>query len=156
MKLKVEKLVLPVTVSSTKHPYLPATPTSNSATILFLDAAKRLVVVGTASDFRYKVEIDAAVKQLKSLGVDVIGVAFGVNVDTLTIRKISSFPTTDNFKIASTITDLISRLPRSIVALSCKSKCDFRLEMTFVQIIRQILELFVFFLIIHMFTCHSS
>lgn len=79
-------------------------------------------MVGVANEFSNKQEIDAAVEQLQSLGVDIIGVAYGANVDTSTIRRISSFPVQENFKIASTITDLLSRLPRSIVSSSCKSK----------------------------------
>ena len=79
-------------------------------------------MVGVASDFTNKPAIYASVEQLRSLGVDVIGVAYGSNVDTSTIRRIASFPLNENFKVAPTITDLLSRLPRSIVASSCKSK----------------------------------
>lgn len=77
-----------------------------------------------ASDFTNKPAIYAAKEQLKSLGVDVIGVAYGSNVDTSTIRRISSSPNQENFKVASTITDLLSRLPRSVVASACKSKLN--------------------------------
>ncbi len=90
--------------------------------LLYLGASKKLIVVGVASDFRNKPAIYAAVEQLQSLGVDVMGVAYGSNVDTSTMRRISSLPLNENFKVAPTITDLLSRLPRSVVVSSCKSK----------------------------------
>jgi hypothetical protein len=82
-----------------------------------------LIVVGVASDFRNKPAIYAAVEQLQTLGVDIIGVAYGSNADISTMRRISSFPLQENFKIAPTITDLLSRIPRSVIASSCKCKC---------------------------------
>ncbi|XP_028390676.1 collagen alpha-2(I) chain-like [Dendronephthya gigantea] len=85
-------------------------------------ASKKLVVVGVASVFSNRPAIYAAEEQLKSLGVDVIGVAYGSNVDTSTIRRISSSPKQENFKVASTITELLSRVPRSVVTSTCKGK----------------------------------
>ena len=89
-------------------------------------APKKLIVVGVAEEFQNKPAIDAAVEQLRSLGVDVIGVAYGANVDTSTMRRISSYPVQQNFKLAPTIADLLGRLPRSIVSTSCKSKLNGR------------------------------
>lgn len=87
-----------------------------------LDAPKKLIVVGVASEFQNKPAIFSAAEQLRSLGVDIIGVAYGSNVDTSTIRDISSFPLSETFKIAPTMTDLLIRVPKSLVAFSCKSE----------------------------------
>ena len=85
-------------------------------------AAKKLVVISEARLTGVTGDIVKAVNQLKFLGVDIVGVAYGPNADKNMLKRITSFPQTDNYKEAFSITDMLSRIPRALVESSCKSK----------------------------------
>ena len=104
--------------------------------------SKKFIVVAESPMVGSQRDIDNGIEQLKSLGVDIIGVAYGSDVRKTTVKKMSSFPVLENYKEALTITDLLSRVPRSIVESSCKGIIDFELSL---RIILPILP-FVFYL----------
>ena len=94
-------------------------------------AAKKFIVVAEKPIVGSQRDIDDGVEQLRSLGVDIIGVTYGSDTSKSTMKKISSFPVKENYKEAPAINDLLSQVPRSVVESSCKGSFFKLLKMFF-------------------------